>query len=135
MGEFRQVFRRHGQSQLRQPRQHRLDRFADVDRPGQDLLVVTERDRVWLTRASTIMVVRYAARRGHELCPNYFLAEHALHMDGRDLYGAHELAQMVPVTGGSVYRRLREANPWITEFLPNASGAPLGGRARRRPGR
>jgi hypothetical protein len=98
-----------------------------------DLLVVTERDRVWLTRASTIMVVRYAARRGHELCPNYFLAEHALSMDGRDLYGAHELAQMVPVTGGAVYRRLREANPWITEFLPNAHGAPLGGRARRRP--
>jgi len=98
-----------------------------------DLLVVTERGRVWLARAGTIAIVRYAARKGEELCPNYFLAEHALAMDDGDLYGAHELTQMVPVTGFGVYGRLRAANPWAAGYLPNATGAPLDGRARRQP--
>jgi hypothetical protein len=98
-----------------------------------DLLVVTERGRVWLARASTIAIVRYAASEGQELCPNYFLAEHALTMDDRDLYAAHELTQMAPVTGFGVYQRLRAANPWTAAHLPNANGGPLHDRARRRP--
>ena len=98
-----------------------------------DLLVVTEPGRVWLTRAGTIAIVRYAAFEGHDLCPNYFLAEHAPVTEVDDLYGAHELVQMVPVVGAGVYRRLREANAWTARHLPNAAGAPLGGRALRPP--
>jgi hypothetical protein len=96
-----------------------------------DLLVVTERGRVWLGRAMTIAFVRHAASRGHELCPNTFLAETAFDTIRPDLYAAHELAQMVPVVGGGVHARLLAANPWVARHLPNAMGAPLGGRARR----
>lgn len=98
-----------------------------------DLLIVTEPGRVWLTRASTIAIVRIAAREGHQLCPNYLLAEHVLASDETDLYAAHELVQMVPVVGVDTYRRLREANAWTARQLPNAAGAPLQGRAWRTP--
>ena len=47
------------------------------------------------------------------------------------MYAAHELAQMVPVVGGQVHRRLLAAHPWVATHLPNAIGAPLGDRARR----
>jgi hypothetical protein len=99
-----------------------------------DLLVVTRRDRVWTARAATIVLVRHAARAGHELCPNYLLAEHRLELDARDLYRAHELAQMVPVVGHALYARLRSANPWSARYLPNAGGAPAPGRLSTDPG-
>jgi len=96
-----------------------------------DLFVVTAPGRLWLARAATIAVVRFAAHEGMELCPNYFLAKDVLTTDSRDLYDAHELAQMVPVVGRAVYRRLRDANAWTSERLPNAVGPPYGGRAAR----
>lgn len=89
-----------------------------------DYLVVTEPGRVWLTRAMTILLVRLAARRGVVLCPNYFLAAHALTFDSHNLYAAHELVQMVPLYGPDVYARLRQANRWTEQFLPNALGQP-----------
>ncbi|MFN8621974.1 MAG: hypothetical protein U0869_14685 [Chloroflexota bacterium] len=98
-----------------------------------DLLIVAATGRVWTARAATIGVVRLAARRGIELCPNYVIAERRLEEDAQDLYAAHELAQLVPVTGFGVYRRLLAANPWVARHLPNAAGAPFGNRSRREP--
>jgi hypothetical protein len=58
------------------------------------------------------------------LCPNYVLAETALAQARRDLYVAHDLAQMVPLMGKAVYAAMRAANAWMMAYLPNA-GAPL----------
>ncbi|HYF61657.1 MAG TPA: hypothetical protein VD886_02520 [Herpetosiphonaceae bacterium] len=98
---------------------------SNVD-PGADIdyLVITEPGRLWLCRAIIIGLVRLAARRGHILCPNYLLSERALALGQRSLYGAHELMQMVPITGVPCYNRMRRANPWADELLPNAAGMP-----------
>jgi hypothetical protein len=89
-----------------------------------DFLIVTAPGRVWLTRAFTILVVRLARLAGVRLCPNYLLATTALAQDRRDLFIAHELAQMVPVAGRELYWQMRAANPWAADFLPNAGGEP-----------
>lgn len=85
-----------------------------------DYLVVTENGRLWLSRALAIGVVRVGALRRQELCPNYFLTESALCLPDRNLFTAHELAQMVPVAGGGLHGRMLEMNPWYRDFLPNA---------------
>src|SRR5205085_8843103 len=81
-----------------------MDNIADGD---VDYLVVTEPGRLWLCRALIVGLVRVAALRGTELCPNYFLSERALVLHERNLFIAHEVAQMVPVAGLETYQRMR----------------------------
>jgi hypothetical protein len=89
-----------------------------------DFFVVTEHRRLWLCRVMIVCLVRLAALRGDVLCPNYLLSERALALDERDLYTAHEIAQMVPLTGLDTYWRFRRLNRWVYDFLPNAVSAP-----------
>ena len=107
--------------------------------PGDDFdfLIITAVGRLWLTRAMVIgFVVRPAARRGDEVCPNYLLTEQALDFEEQNLYTAHELAQMMPLAGLDIYHRMRRANQWTSRFLPNAGGLPLQGKtAIARPSR
>jgi len=89
-----------------------------------DYFIVTRPGRLWLCRLLVIGVVRYAATRGVTVCPNYLLSEDALTIHERNLYAAHEVAQMVPIAGHTLYQRLRELNTWVDDYLPNASGPP-----------
>mgnify|MGYP003617646172 CR=1 FL=1 len=89
-----------------------------------DYLVVTADDHLWVSRAFVLLLVRWAARRGLELCPNYFLSERALRFGEQNLYTAHEVTQMVPLFGQPVYDALRLVNSWTHRYLPNASGPP-----------
>ena len=100
--------------------------------PGDDidLFIVTVPGRLWLCRALVIGVVRLARLFGDELCPNYLVSERALEFQERNLFTARELAQMVPLFGSATYRRLREANRWVLDFLPNAELPPPGTRLR-----
>ena len=104
-------------------------------RDDVDLLIVAARDRVWLARGLAILWVHLARRRGIELCPNYVLAEHRLHLGDPSLFIAHELAQLVPLYGLDTYQRLLESNAWVRDYLPNAlphegSAGEIGGMAR-----
>jgi len=89
-----------------------------------DYLVVTAAGRVWVARGLTGVVRRAVRRRGIRLCPNFVLSEHALLLRDRNLFAANELVQMVPLSGGAVYRHMRQVNDWTADFLPNANGPP-----------
>lgn len=92
------------------------------DHDDLDYLLVVLPRRVWLARAFSIVLVRLARRRGIEICPNYVLAANRLVQEQRDVFVAHEVAQMVPLYGHDLYRRLRSENIWVRVHLPNADG-------------
>jgi hypothetical protein len=94
----------------------------NVGSPDDDLdyILVVKTGRVWLARLGAVILVRICKIFGVTLCPNYVLAEAALEQDKHDLFMAHELTQMIPLTGQAVYQKMRQANQWVDEMLPNA---------------
>lgn len=102
-----------------------------------DYLIVTQDGRVWLTRLMIVALVRVARLWGVQICPNYVLAEGQLAQQRRDIYIAHELAQMLPISGHALYQQMRGQNSWSQAMLPNANHAffPIEDRTPRRVGR
>lgn len=89
-----------------------------------DYFLVVAPGRLWTCRALALALGRLAARQGVNLCPNYIVTTDALSFPDRTLYAAHEIAQMVPLSGLEVYAEIRRLNAWVGEFLPNADGTP-----------
>src|SRR6266446_9489135 len=75
-----------------------------------DYLIVTEAGRLWLCRWLIAALGRLARLDSVHLCPNYMVSTRALLLAERNLYGAYELARMIPIAGMGTYRRLRRAN-------------------------
>jgi hypothetical protein len=89
-----------------------------------DYFIVAEPGHLWTCRALVLALGRLAAYQGLNLCPNYLVTTRALEFHDQNLYVAHELAQMVPLSGLDIYADIRRRNAWVAEFLPNADGAP-----------
>lgn len=89
-----------------------------------DLMIVSAPNRLWTCRALSLLLARIARLEGISLCPNYLVTANTLGLKERSLYVAHELAQMIPLSGLDVYQKMRRLNDWTDEYLPNASGAP-----------
>ncbi|MEP7284668.1 MAG: hypothetical protein ABI947_02735 [Chloroflexota bacterium] len=85
-----------------------------------DYLLITTAGRVWTARLLAVGMVRLAAVVNVKLCPNYVLSEAALLQDRQDMFLAHELAQMIPLTGLPIYKAMRAVNTWADPMLPNA---------------
>ena len=89
-----------------------------------DYLIVTAPNHLWTCRALALLVARFARFGGIRLCPNYLITENALALPDQSLYAAHELAQMIPLSGMEIYTKMRHMNAWTEEYLPNAQGLP-----------
>jgi hypothetical protein len=85
-----------------------------------DLFILVQPGRLWLCRLFVLAIVRLAARHGTTLCPNFLLSTDHLRLSQRNLFTAHEIAQMVPLTRTPWYEAFRDANGWVSGFLPNA---------------
>jgi cytidyltransferase-like protein len=96
-----------------------------------DLMIVTQKNRLWLTRFMVLVVLLLAGRlrrfgqRGNrdKICLNLWLDETALSVPTtqRNLYTAHEVAQAKPVFDrDNTYQQFIKANLWLKRYLPNA---------------
>jgi hypothetical protein len=85
-----------------------------------DLFILVQPGRLWLCRLFILAIVRLAARRGTTLCPNFLLSTDYLRVSERNLFTAHEIAQMVPLMRTPWYDAFVDANGWVRDFLPNA---------------
>jgi len=89
-----------------------------------DYMIVTQPNRVWLTRGMIIGLVKIMRLFNTELCPNYVVSTRYLTQNRQDLFIAHEITQMIPISGYDVYLQVYSENQWLSDQLPNATPYP-----------
>lgn len=97
-----------------------------------DLLIITKEKRLWTSRLSVYLYLKlkgYKLRKPgvknekDMLCLNMWLDESALvwPVNDRNIYTAHEIAQIVPVVNkDKAHEKLLESNRWIKKYWPNS---------------
>ena len=93
-----------------------------------DLMIITSKNRLWLTRLLASILLFPHLRGGrmdsskvsNKLCLNLWLDETALAIKQRNLYIAHEICQAKPIFDREgTYQKFIAANLWYKKFLPN----------------
>ncbi len=107
-----------------------------------DWLIVTSPKRLWLSRLFLVTLLRLTGqyrtpkKYAGKICPNTWLTAASLKIakETRDVYLAHEIAQMVLLWDREgTYRRFLQDNGWVRLFLPYAfREAPLTSSSTRR---
>ena len=87
-----------------------------------DLLIIARPGHVWRVRALAIHLEHHHPG-GWRFCPNMVLDARELNLRP-SMYAAREMTMLRPLKGRDWFERLRAANPWVSEFLPNSDLAP-----------
>lgn len=98
------------------------DRGSDLD-----LLFVTTKNRVWLTRGFVFLILRLMKKlpkdqQAREICPNIFVDEsHLSWMNKkRNLYVAQNIISMQPlIDKDEIYFKFIESNRWVKAYYTN----------------
>lgn len=95
-----------------------------------DLIVITKKGLLWTTRLLAYFLIRLFGiqtrspmnkKQKDKLCLNMWLDENDLVWRDRNLYTAHEIAQIVPlVNKNKTFEKFLYTNKWILKFWPNA---------------
>lgn len=95
-----------------------------------DLLILTAKNRLWLSRFSVILITELLGVRrrpgqksvANKICLNMFLDEAHLKIPPKEqnLITAHEICQLKPLfSKDNFYQKFIQQNPWSVKFLPN----------------
>lgn len=95
-----------------------------------DLIIITSKNRVWLSRLLVLGFLNILGQRrkvehslkeaSGKICCNIFLEEDNLIQKRKDLYTAHEVLQMKVIwERENIYSKFLEDNDWVFKFLPN----------------
>ncbi len=96
-----------------------------------DLILITSKNRIWLTRFLVIVILDLLGVRrkvnmkqvSGKLCPNILLEEDKLEQENKDIFVAHEILQMrVLWQRDKIYSKYLSDNDWVFKFLPNWTG-------------
>ncbi len=98
-----------------------------------DLFVICKKKSVWSTRFMLVVILKFLRvyrGRGDEdisnkICLNFLIdkTEILFPRQKRDLYTAHEIAQIWPLfSRNKTYENFINKNDWVKNFLPNISG-------------
>lgn len=104
---------------------HNSEKEDDID-----FLVITSKNRLWLTRLLIVIILEILGKRrrpndkefNDKICLNMFLDEFVLSLsrDKQSLFTAHEIVQMKPIFNrDKTYEKFLKANLWAMKYLPN----------------
>lgn len=95
-----------------------------------DFLIITRKNTLWISRALVLLLLflfgfkvrRYGKKDIKDaLCFNLWLDESALSWRKRNIFTAHEIAQILPLVDKErTYIRFLQKNMWVREYWPNS---------------
>lgn len=95
-----------------------------------DLMLVTSKDMMWTTRFFSYLFLKLAnisvrkfgdKDETNKLCLNIWIDESDTPWPSRNIYTAHEIAQIIPlINRDNTYEKFLKKNKWILEYWPNA---------------
>lgn len=95
-----------------------------------DLMIITKSGFLWITRLLAILILKLAGFKirkygdkdaRDKLCLNMWLDESDLVWQNKNLFSAHEIAQVIPlINRDNVYEKFLSYNRWILDFWPNS---------------
>ena len=94
-----------------------------------DLLIITQKNRVWLTRFLATVILEFLGQRrrpkesscGNKICLNMYLDVSKLKIPKieQNLYSAHEVCQIKPIYNkDKIYEIFLISNSWVKRYLP-----------------
>lgn len=93
-----------------------------------DLFIITRKNTLWITRFLVLALVRVLGKKRKykstdvtdKLCINMFLDERELEFSDKNIYVAHEIAQMkILFDEQKTFNNLFKRNSWIQSFFPS----------------
>jgi len=97
-----------------------MDEKSDLD-----FFIITSPGKLWIARTLLVMYKRIFLLNSHKyFCVNYFVDEHHLEIEEKNLFTATELATALPLYGAQSYKNLIALNPWLKGFFPNYTPRP-----------
>jgi predicted nucleotidyltransferase len=91
------------------------DKQSDID-----YFIVTEPGRLWIARTLLILFKKlFLFNSKKYFCVNYFVDTNSLEIPDKNLFVATELVSILPAANQELYQRLRCANLWVRQYLPN----------------
>jgi len=105
------------------------------DESDIDFFIITEKNRIWLTRLFSVLIIKILNLRPKEndnrdkICLSFFISEEDLDLKKfmlknnfkrEDYYFIFWLSGLFPIyDSDNMYKKLIEKNNWIFDFLPN----------------
>ncbi len=97
-----------------------------------DFFIITQKKRIWITRFLSVLIIKLLNLRPTEknkkdkVCLSIFVNEDKLNLEylkinSDDIHFIYWLENLIPIyDADGYYQRLREANTWINNFIPQA---------------
>lgn len=93
-----------------------------------DLLIVSERDKIWLVRAMVVFITflfgikRSVNNYSDKICLNHFITTHSLEIPFQSIYTAQLYARLLPLYEEDAYlNKFYLQNKWLENYLANYS--------------
>ncbi len=89
------------------------------DDPDIDYFIITEPNRLWLTRALLTAFKKIFLLNSYRyFCINYFIDSKNLEIEEKNIFTATEIATLVPVYGHTQNKKFFEQNAWVKNYYP-----------------
>ncbi len=85
-----------------------------------DFFIITQQGRLWLARTLLVLYKKIFLLNSRKFfCVNYFIDDHHLQIDEKNLFTATEVVTLRPAYGSKLYDRFRQANNWVDGYYPH----------------